>query len=309
MSVAPKLAWNRPSTVSFPQIWRIFVGRDVNTDDMIEYRIQDLPVERIEDAVQHMLKNYLKDEPISQALGEHSIWAHFENSEKSIVFCCPKFEMTIGGAKSDDHAADYAMIWRAAFEQNTALVCLSYSGEIIGLNVNYVLTKNETFLKDFRNAVSRSSVDWSAVFTDFIFYGFFVQCKSPVTRDTLDAMALLYRDFDVFERYGVDKYLSSLGLSVDPKYRGRGIGRQLLLARWALKYGAKLLQNQLIFGFIIDKCRKEFCESMDVPLTHNVFSSDISNRLADRSGFKPDVALAYVLTHYSSVELHFNILH
>lgn len=73
MSVAPKLAWNRPSTVSFPQIWRIFVGRDVNTDDMIEYRIQDLPVERIEDAVQHMLKNYLKDEPISQALGEHSI--------------------------------------------------------------------------------------------------------------------------------------------------------------------------------------------------------------------------------------------
>lgn len=63
----------------------------------------------------------------------------------------------IGGAKSDDHAADYAMIWRAAFDQHTALVCFNYSGEIIGLNVNYVLTKNETFLKDFRNAVSISS--------------------------------------------------------------------------------------------------------------------------------------------------------
>lgn len=71
MPGAPKLAWSRPSTVVFPQIWRKFVARDVNTDDMVEYRIQDLPMERIEDAMQYMLNNYLKDEPISQALGKH----------------------------------------------------------------------------------------------------------------------------------------------------------------------------------------------------------------------------------------------
>lgn len=68
--------------------------------------------------------------------------------------------MIIGGSKSADLAADYAMIWRAAFEQNTVLACLNYSGEIIGLNVNYVITKNETFLEDVRKAVSSySSID------------------------------------------------------------------------------------------------------------------------------------------------------
>lgn len=73
MSGSPKLTWTRPSTVACPQIWSLFVARDVATDDMVEYRIQDLPTERIEDAMQYMLSNYLKDEPISQALGEHTI--------------------------------------------------------------------------------------------------------------------------------------------------------------------------------------------------------------------------------------------
>lgn len=69
MSGAPKLAWSRPVTVAFPQIWRIFSARDLSTDDMVEYRIQDLPVERIEDAIHFMLNNYLKADPIIQALG------------------------------------------------------------------------------------------------------------------------------------------------------------------------------------------------------------------------------------------------
>lgn len=70
MSAAPKFAWNRPLTVAYPQIWSVFVARGVDTDDMIEYRIQDLPVERFEDAMQYMLNNYLKEDPIIQTLGE-----------------------------------------------------------------------------------------------------------------------------------------------------------------------------------------------------------------------------------------------
>lgn len=69
MSGAPKLAWSRPITVVSPQIWRIFSARDLTTDDMVVYRIQDLPVERIEDAIQFMLNNYLKADPIIQAFG------------------------------------------------------------------------------------------------------------------------------------------------------------------------------------------------------------------------------------------------
>lgn len=40
-----------------------------------------------------------------------------------------------------------------------------------------------------------------------------------------------YENFDTCEHYGIDQYLTSFGLSVDKKYRGRGIGEQLLLTR------------------------------------------------------------------------------
>lgn len=36
---------------------------------------------------------------------------------------------------------------------------------------------------------------------------------------------------DVFKKYNIDKYMSAFGLSVSPKYRGRGIAEQILRAR------------------------------------------------------------------------------
>lgn len=50
-----------------------------------------------------------------------------------------------------------------------------------------------------------------------------------------DVISVTYRNFDPFEYYGVNKYLGSLGLSVDRKYRGRGVGVQLLDARCVKK--------------------------------------------------------------------------
>lgn len=164
----------------------------------------------------------------------HSVSKQIHNT-KTMVYICSFWKLLnhyLGGSKCADHAADYAMMWRAAFEQNTPLVCLSPSGEIIGLNINFVLTKNDTFFKDIRNIVSTFSVNYTIRNRlSFCFCFDLMQCKSPITRNVLDTMSLLYQNFDVFERYGVDKYLSSIGLSVDSKYRGRGIGRQFMLAR------------------------------------------------------------------------------
>lgn len=42
-----------------------------------------------------------------------------------------------------------------------------------------------------------------------------------------------YGKFDVFAKYGVDKYLSSFGMSVPKKYKGRKIGEKMLEARLA----------------------------------------------------------------------------
>lgn len=64
-----KLNWRLPKTVKYPKIWRTFEARDVDSDKLIEYRIQSLPESRFDDAVNHMEAFYLKDEPVSRVLG------------------------------------------------------------------------------------------------------------------------------------------------------------------------------------------------------------------------------------------------
>lgn len=77
-------------------------------------------------------------------------------------------------------------------------------------------------------------------------------------------LSLLNEDFDTYERYGVDQYLTSAGLTVTPKYRGRGIGEQFL------------------------KSRAVICKEFGIKLTSTSFTSEFSNRIADKVGFKLD---------------------
>lgn len=44
-------------------------------------------------------------------------------------------------------------------------------------------------------------------------------------------MDYVEKQADVFNRYGVDKYLCGLGLSVNPLYRSRGIATEIINAR------------------------------------------------------------------------------
>lgn len=78
---------------------------------------------------------------------------------------------------------------------------------------------------------------------------------------------LLFEGYDSCANYGVDEYLGSAGLLVMPKFRGRGIGEHLLNARRAV------------------------CKHFGIKLTSTVFTSDITNRLADKAGFKLDKLL------------------
>lgn len=64
-----KLKWTRPATVEYPKGWSTFKARDLDSDELVEYRIQDLPESRFEDAIKQMIEHYLPDEPITQVLG------------------------------------------------------------------------------------------------------------------------------------------------------------------------------------------------------------------------------------------------
>lgn len=50
-------------------------------------------------------------------------------------------------------------------------------------------------------------------------------------QEMFDLVEILHAGYDTFEAFKVDKYLSSLGLSVHRQYRGRGIGDQFLICR------------------------------------------------------------------------------
>lgn len=65
-----KLNWCRPKSVEYPKIWHTFNARDVDTDQLVQYRIQDLPQSRAEDAYQHMFEGYIQDQPIVQQYSE-----------------------------------------------------------------------------------------------------------------------------------------------------------------------------------------------------------------------------------------------
>lgn len=55
----------RPSSLEFPQIYSTFMAKDRDSDELVEYRIQDIPEEDYERAVDFMLKNYIPDENLS----------------------------------------------------------------------------------------------------------------------------------------------------------------------------------------------------------------------------------------------------
>lgn len=53
----------------------------------------------------------------------------------------------------------------------------------------------------------------------------------------------------MYERYGVDKYLYAVGLSVDPEYRGYGLGKDILKVRYDLCKISSHLKNSLSCRF------------------------------------------------------------
>lgn len=48
------------------------MARDLDSDKMVEYRIEDLSIERANEAFQHMKHNFLRDEPITEAMREYA---------------------------------------------------------------------------------------------------------------------------------------------------------------------------------------------------------------------------------------------
>uniref|UniRef100_A0A182PHW7 N-acetyltransferase domain-containing protein n=1 Tax=Anopheles epiroticus TaxID=199890 RepID=A0A182PHW7_9DIPT len=72
---------------------------------------------------------------------------------------------------------------------------------------------------------------------------------------------------NLFERYGVDKYLTAYGLSVNTRYRGRGIATEIL------------------------KARRPICRAFGLRLTSTNFTAIGSQKPAAKIGFQTDLEM------------------
>lgn len=63
--------WKRPENVQFPSVWLRFKAKDLNSENLVEYIMQDLPTDRYEDAINHMCIHFLVDEPMCKSLGKN----------------------------------------------------------------------------------------------------------------------------------------------------------------------------------------------------------------------------------------------
>lgn len=64
-----ELKWKRPESSEFPKVWHTFKAKDVGSDEFVEYRIQDLPESREEEAINCMVQYFCRDEPLCEAYG------------------------------------------------------------------------------------------------------------------------------------------------------------------------------------------------------------------------------------------------
>lgn len=68
---------------------------------------------------------------------------------------------------------------------------------------------------------------------------------------------VISKGLNVHEAYKVDKHVGAFGLSVDPKYRGRGIATEIL------------------------KARAPMCKALGIGLTSNVFTGEASQAVRE----------------------------
>ncbi|KAJ6641378.1 hypothetical protein Bhyg_06317, partial [Pseudolycoriella hygida] len=171
----------RPENILYPNVWLKFQAKDIESDDLIEYSVEDLTEDRFSEAITIMATEFLANAPLSKSKN---------------------------AANDAEYVEDIVKIWTELLKQRMTNVCYKEgSPEIVGLNFNYVASKDdESLLGD--SVKSKSLIQifkvWKALET--------------------------YGNFNVFERYGVNEYLSSLGMYVPKKFAGRKIGEKLLEA-------------------------------------------------------------------------------
>ncbi|XP_061727791.1 uncharacterized protein LOC133532935 [Cydia pomonella] len=149
----------------------------------------------------------------------------------------------IGIEKYPSAMHELEQLWRKTLNDNVSLVCVTDDGVVVGANVLAVVCKED---KD--EPFQTHDKIWGQLF---------------------GAVDLVSRGVDIFEKYGVDKYLTAYGLVVDPEWRGLGVAKEILKARISL------------------------CRSLRIKVTATVFTARASQIAAKKAGFEDLYEMTY----------------
>ncbi|XP_058822547.1 uncharacterized protein LOC131684046 [Topomyia yanbarensis] len=210
------MGWTRPEEPAFPTVWYTFQAKDVDSDQLVTYRVEDLTEDRYDDMINHFMENFLDDEPLCQ------------NKQLS------QDELSL---------AEIIGFWQWCFNEKTTIVCYKEgSDEIVGANLLHVKCGEK--LAD-------------------------LELKSEQMRDLIKTNEYMTDQFNIGERYGVDRYLTAYGLAINRRYRGRGIATAMLKARVPL------------------------CRAFGLKLTSTNFTAIGSQLAAAKAGFETNLEVTY----------------
>lgn len=138
-----QLKWTRPNAVEYPKVWRTFQARDLDSDKLVEYRVQDLPESHFEIAIEHMVEHFMRDEPTMAILGEVFPYIPF------FLVKFHKIVISTDAVNDPDHINTRRLAYHSLLPQRAALACFrADSDELVGLCMGFVVTRGEDFYFD-----------------------------------------------------------------------------------------------------------------------------------------------------------------
>lgn len=110
--------FKRPSILAFPQVYYKFKANDNNSNNVVDYIVQDLPEEIIDDAIKMLIEDYLSGEPFALALN------------------------LLDKPRAIKH---YAEFWRGIINEKLSIACSKNDGssELVGVNLLVVNSKDD----------------------------------------------------------------------------------------------------------------------------------------------------------------------
>lgn len=129
-------AFAHPRSINYPRVYHSFKARDLHSEKIIEYRVQDFPRDRYDEGVQYMVQNFF----------EHEVMGKSRR------------------IKSDRAAVDeISRFWYEILHRELSIVCFKEnSDDIIAMNVMDVKSLNDKKKNDENDEVRNSHLHFSA---------------------------------------------------------------------------------------------------------------------------------------------------